>query len=159
MEEKYAADPKTAQEIRAFVKEFDKRFNKNDPLAVAALCTEDAIQIGPEGPVCGRQAMKKVCRPLPTLASHQYYLHDRSDGCNRQRFVEFRRVELHCSKREWSAVRKGLSFRCIGSRGRCLERMHFVLNTGRAGDDVDGRRVESRASRSRGRLPAAYDIV
>ena len=59
MEEKYAADPKTAQEIRAFVKEFDKRFNKNDPVAVAALCTEDAIQIGPEGPVCGRQAIEK----------------------------------------------------------------------------------------------------
>ena len=59
MEQKYAADPKTDQEIRAFVKEFDKRFNKNDAAAVAALCTEEAVQIGPEGPICGRQAIEK----------------------------------------------------------------------------------------------------
>ena len=31
----------------------------NDAVAVAALCTEDAIQIGPEGPVCGREAIEK----------------------------------------------------------------------------------------------------
>jgi uncharacterized protein (TIGR02246 family) len=59
MEQKYAADSKTDQEIRAFVKEFDKRFNKNDAAAVAALCTEDAVQIGPEGPICGQQAIEK----------------------------------------------------------------------------------------------------
>jgi uncharacterized protein (TIGR02246 family) len=59
MEQNYAADSKTDQEIRAFVKEFDKRFNKNDAAAVAALCTEDAVQIGPEGPICGRQAIEK----------------------------------------------------------------------------------------------------
>ena len=59
MEPKYAADPKTTQEIRAFVKEYEKRFNKNDPAAVAALCTEDAVQIGPEGPICGRPAIEK----------------------------------------------------------------------------------------------------
>ena len=55
----YTADPKTAKEIRAFVREFDTRFNKNDPVPVAALCTEDAVQIGPEGPICGRQAIEK----------------------------------------------------------------------------------------------------
>ena len=27
MQENYAADPETAEEIRAFVREFDKRFN------------------------------------------------------------------------------------------------------------------------------------
>ena len=59
MQEDYTADPKTAEEIRAFVGEFDKRFNNNDAVAVAALCTEDAIQIGPEGPICGRQAIEK----------------------------------------------------------------------------------------------------
>jgi uncharacterized protein (TIGR02246 family) len=59
MQQKYMADPKTAEEIRAFVRGFDKRFNANDPVAVAALCTEDAIQIGPEGPICGRQAIEK----------------------------------------------------------------------------------------------------
>ena len=37
MQEDYTADPKTAEEIRAFVGEFDKRFNNNDAVAVAAL--------------------------------------------------------------------------------------------------------------------------
>jgi uncharacterized protein (TIGR02246 family) len=59
MEQKYAADPKTAQEIQAFVREYEKRFNKNNPAAVAALCTEDAVQIRPEGAICGRQAIEK----------------------------------------------------------------------------------------------------
>jgi uncharacterized protein (TIGR02246 family) len=55
----YTADSKTAEEIRAFVREFDKRFNENDAVGIAALCTEDAIQIGPEGPIRGRQAIEK----------------------------------------------------------------------------------------------------
>jgi uncharacterized protein (TIGR02246 family) len=59
MEQKYATDPKTAEEIHTFVKDYEKGFNKNDPAAVAALCTEDAIQIGPEGPSFGRQAIGK----------------------------------------------------------------------------------------------------
>ena len=59
MEENYAADPETAEEIRAFIREYDKRFNNNDAIAVAALCTEDAVQIGPEGPIYGRQAIEK----------------------------------------------------------------------------------------------------
>jgi ketosteroid isomerase-like protein len=59
MQQKYTAEPKTTEEICAFVGEFDKRFNNNDAVAVAALCTEDAIQIGPEGPICGRQAIEK----------------------------------------------------------------------------------------------------
>ena len=59
MQQKYTADPKTTQEIRAFVREFDKRFNENDPVAVAALCTENAVQSGPEGPIRGRQAIEK----------------------------------------------------------------------------------------------------
>ena len=56
---KYTADPKTAQEIRAFVREYEERFNKNDATALAALLTEDAVQMSPEGPICGRQAIQK----------------------------------------------------------------------------------------------------
>ena len=59
MQEYYAADPDTAEEIRAFVREYDKRFNNNDAVAVAALCTENAVQIGPDGPICGRRAIEK----------------------------------------------------------------------------------------------------
>jgi ketosteroid isomerase-like protein len=59
MQNKYTADEKTTLEIHEFVREYEKRFNENNPLAVAALCTEDAVQIGPEGPVRGRQAIEK----------------------------------------------------------------------------------------------------
>jgi uncharacterized protein (TIGR02246 family) len=59
MQQDYAADPKTAEEIRAFVKEYEEGFNKNDAAALAALCTEDAVQVSPEGPICGRQAIEK----------------------------------------------------------------------------------------------------
>jgi ketosteroid isomerase-like protein len=59
MQQKYQADPQTAQEICEFVRQYEKRFNEHDSVAVAALCTEDAIQIGPEAPVCGRQAIEK----------------------------------------------------------------------------------------------------
>jgi uncharacterized protein (TIGR02246 family) len=55
----HTADPKTEQEIRAFIRAYEEKFNANDPAALAALCTEDAIQIGPDGPVCGRQAIEK----------------------------------------------------------------------------------------------------
>ena len=59
MQQKYQADPKTAQEICEFVRQYEQKFNEHDWVAVAALCTEDAIQIGPEGPVCGRPAIEK----------------------------------------------------------------------------------------------------
>jgi uncharacterized protein (TIGR02246 family) len=59
MPEKYAADPKTVQEIHAFVREYEERFNKSDAVALAELLTEDAIQITPEGPICGREAIQK----------------------------------------------------------------------------------------------------
>jgi ketosteroid isomerase-like protein len=59
MQQKYTADPKTTEEICAFVKEYDSRFNARDPVALAELCTEDVVQIGPEGPICGRQSVEK----------------------------------------------------------------------------------------------------
>jgi uncharacterized protein (TIGR02246 family) len=59
MEKKCTADPKTADEIRTFVREYEVGFNKHDPAALAALCTEDAVQVSPEGPICGRQAIEK----------------------------------------------------------------------------------------------------
>ena len=59
MQQDYTADPKTAQEIHAFVREYEEGFNKNDAAALAALCTEDAVQVSPEGPICGRRAIGK----------------------------------------------------------------------------------------------------
>src|ERR1700726_1094289 len=59
MRQDYTADPKTAEEVSAFVKEYEKGFNKIGPFALAALCPEDAVKVSPEGPICGRQAIEK----------------------------------------------------------------------------------------------------
>jgi uncharacterized protein (TIGR02246 family) len=59
MPQMHAADSKTEQEIRAFVRAYEEGFNRNDATALAALCTEDAVQIGPEGPICGRLAIEQ----------------------------------------------------------------------------------------------------
>jgi ketosteroid isomerase-like protein len=48
-----------AEDSSRSLRSTDKRFNKNDPVAVAALCTEDAVQIGPEGPIRSRPAIEK----------------------------------------------------------------------------------------------------
>jgi Domain of unknown function (DUF4440) len=56
----HPADPKTEQEIHAFIRTYEESFNRHDATALAALCTEDAIQIGPEGPIPGRQAITKT---------------------------------------------------------------------------------------------------
>ena len=42
------------------VKKFDEAFNNGDAAAVAALYTEDAVQVTPQGPVFGREAIEKL---------------------------------------------------------------------------------------------------
>jgi uncharacterized protein (TIGR02246 family) len=58
-EQKDTADPQTALEIRAFSKKYSEAYNKHDATALAALFTEDAVYVTPEGLVLGRQAMEK----------------------------------------------------------------------------------------------------
>ena len=57
-----AVDPQVAQQIRAFAMKYDEVFNKNDPAAVAALYTEDAVFSGPHGTFHGRQAIENHFR-------------------------------------------------------------------------------------------------
>src|SRR5260221_834523 len=56
---KYPADSTTELEICAFLRDYEKKFNEKDAAALAALCTEDAVQVGPEGPIVGRQAIEQ----------------------------------------------------------------------------------------------------
>jgi uncharacterized protein (TIGR02246 family) len=56
---KDTADPQIAQQIRERGKKYDQAFNKNDATALAALFTEDALQVTPEGLYSGRQAIEK----------------------------------------------------------------------------------------------------
>jgi hypothetical protein len=76
-------DPKTAQEIRSLATKYDEAFNKQDPAAVAALYTEDAVYVAHHGTFHGRQAIEK-CKLFPALALHQPCLYGRSGNCGRR---------------------------------------------------------------------------
>jgi len=56
---KDTAEPQIAQELRALTMKYDEAFNKNDAASIAALCTEDAVQVSPQGLIFGRQAIEK----------------------------------------------------------------------------------------------------
>lgn len=53
-------DPRTAQEIRALAMMYDEAINKQDPAAVAAFYTEDAVYVAHHGTFHGRQAIEKT---------------------------------------------------------------------------------------------------
>ena len=52
-------DPQLRQEIVALTKKFDDAYNNNDPAALAALYTEDAVLVTDRGPINGREAIAK----------------------------------------------------------------------------------------------------
>jgi uncharacterized protein (TIGR02246 family) len=54
-----APDPKLREQILALAKNFDVAWNNNDPAALAALFTDDAIEVTDRGPIYGREALQK----------------------------------------------------------------------------------------------------
>jgi ketosteroid isomerase-like protein len=52
-------DPQTTQKILAIGKAYDEAFNNNNPAALSALFTEDAVFVTDRGPVNDRQAIEK----------------------------------------------------------------------------------------------------
>jgi uncharacterized protein DUF4440 len=58
-QEKETVDPQIRQQLDALSKKFDEASNKADAAALAALFTQDAVEVAPEGPVYGRQALEK----------------------------------------------------------------------------------------------------
>jgi ketosteroid isomerase-like protein len=71
MPQKDTADPKTAQELRAFNREWVERYSKHDAAALAALFTDDAVQVAPEGLILRSAGHREtLCRHLPAVASH-----------------------------------------------------------------------------------------
>ena len=58
-QQKDVADPQTTQKILAIAKAFVEAINNNDPAAIAALFTRDAVFVTTEGPIIGRQAIQK----------------------------------------------------------------------------------------------------
>jgi uncharacterized protein (TIGR02246 family) len=58
-QQKDVADPQTTQKILALNKAYDEGANNNDPAAIAATFTRDAVIVTTEGPITGRQAIQK----------------------------------------------------------------------------------------------------
>jgi len=58
-QEKDTVDPQIRQQLEALSKKFDDASNKADAAALAALFTQDAVEVGPDGPVYGREALEK----------------------------------------------------------------------------------------------------
>jgi uncharacterized protein (TIGR02246 family) len=52
-------DVKALEEFAALGMKEDEAYKKNDAVAVAALFTEDAVLVAPDGLFCGRQAIEK----------------------------------------------------------------------------------------------------
>ena len=58
--EKDTVDPQIAQQIRMLAMKYDEAFNRQDPAAVAALYTENAVYVAQHGTSHGRQAIEKT---------------------------------------------------------------------------------------------------
>jgi hypothetical protein len=57
-QQKDTVDPQIAEQIRALALKFDEAFDRNDPVAVAAFITEDAIWTTPHGKLSGRDVIE-----------------------------------------------------------------------------------------------------
>jgi uncharacterized protein (TIGR02246 family) len=58
-QQKDTVDPQIAQQIRLLAMKFHEAINRNDAAAIAALYTEDAVNVLPGGSFHGRQAIEK----------------------------------------------------------------------------------------------------
>jgi hypothetical protein len=52
-------DPQLREQLVALTKKFDEAYNNNDAVALAALYTEDAVEVTDQGPIYGRKAIEK----------------------------------------------------------------------------------------------------
>jgi ketosteroid isomerase-like protein len=64
------ADPQAVEQLRAEAKKFEEAYNNHDAAAVAALFTDDAVLVTPQGTFYGPQAIEK--RHAKYISSNQF---------------------------------------------------------------------------------------
>jgi ketosteroid isomerase-like protein len=73
-------DAAASQIDEQIVKKFDEAFNNGDAAAVAALYTEDAVQVTPQGPVFGREAIEKLFAGMFQQGHYSNHLNKDDEG-------------------------------------------------------------------------------
>jgi len=69
-------DPQLREELLALTRKFDVAYNNGDAAALAALYTEDAIEVTDQGPIYGRKHSRNISQTcsrkciLATTSSH-----------------------------------------------------------------------------------------
>jgi hypothetical protein len=118
-QQKETVDPQIIEQLDALTKKFMEFINNNDATAVAAVFTEDAVFVTPQGPVYGREAIEKYFTdvfqrftPSENVTKIQLCL------CLWRRFMRNRRVDCNCSRLPASW---GLSSKCVYPPCRYLE--------------------------------------
>ena len=112
-------DAKALVEFGEFTQKRDEAFNKNDAAALAALFTEDAVLVAPDGMFCGRQAIEKryadtFQRSPSTIFSDQGRILSAIDNA----VWSDRKMVEYSSRRDW--------FEFVGATG---QRFMFVRVT------------------------------
>jgi len=59
VQEKNTVDPQLREQVLALANKFNEAWNNNDAAALAALFTEDGIEVTDRGPIYGREALQK----------------------------------------------------------------------------------------------------
>ena len=103
--------PKAVDEFGELHQALDEAYNKNDAAAVAALFTEDALLVEPDGMFSGRQDIERryadTFQRSPIISFNSSFERQLPE-CNRQRGLGGRTMDEYFSKPDWFRICVGL---------------------------------------------------